>query len=241
MNRKAILWVLTLVLMVTVRAAHAQGNEPPIPAAPPEGTYVLDTLGWLSDSQEKDANKIIQKLDQDGLAEIFIITLDDCGTDKRNYRKAIMQNWGIGHSNNSNGLLILVCWYGGDKSRRSVEQEFGPGLNGILSGEITDQIAKEQFIPSFQNEHPGDGLLGMVVYYDNLLRSPKEVNQSTESSVSTFNPLYILLIGGFIVIFIFSYIKDRKSGWSSEERYYGGDYSGGGDGGGGDSGSSTSF
>jgi uncharacterized membrane protein YgcG len=244
MNRKAILSVLTLVLMLTSRSARAQGNEPPIPAAPPDGTYILDTLDWLSSSQGEDLNTIVHKLHQDGIAEVFVITLDDCGTDKRTFRKTILQNWGIGYANNNNGLLILVCWYGGDASRRSVEQEFGTGLNGVLSGEITDRVAQEQFIPSFQNEHPGDGLLGMVIYYDAMLRSPKEAPQPTQSSSSSFNPFYVFLFGGFIVIFIISYFVDRKGGATSDGRYYGGDYGGGGDsgsGGGGDSGSSTSF
>jgi uncharacterized membrane protein YgcG len=247
MNRKYILWVLALLLMVSGRSAHAQGKEPPIPVAPPEGRHVLDTLNWFSKGQEEDVNRIVDQLDRDGIADIFVVTLDDCGEDKRNYRKAILQNWGIGQASGNNGLLILVCWYGGDTSRRSVEQEFGPSLNGSLSSEITNRVAKEQFIPSFNDDHPGDGLLAMVVYYDALLRAPKEIKESSQPSQvsnSTIDPFYIFLLGGFVVIFLISFFVDKKNG-SRSENYYGGDYrEGSGDGGGasgGDSGSSTSF
>src|SRR5262245_36840588 len=112
--------------------AYAQGNEPPIPDVPPPGTYILDTLNWLTSQQETEMNALIKRLEQDGLAEIVVVTLDDCGTNKTQYRKAVLQTWSIGHADDD-GLLILVCWYGGDKSRRSVEQEFGPRLNEILS------------------------------------------------------------------------------------------------------------
>jgi uncharacterized membrane protein YgcG len=233
--------------MVTSRSAHAQGNEPPIPAAPPEGRHVLDTLNWFSKDQEEDVNRIVGQLDRDEIADIFVVTLDDCGEDKRNYRKAILQNWGIGQASGNNGLLILVCWYGGDISRRSVEQEFGPSLNGSLSSEITDRVAKEQFIPSFKDDHPGDGLLAMIIYYDALLRAPKETKESyqpSQASSSTIEPFYIFLFGGFVVIFFISLFVDKKNG-SQRENYYGGDYrdgnSDGGGGGGSDSGSSTSF
>src|SRR5512139_3522403 len=110
-----------ILLLLGVVSAKAQGEQPPIPPAPSSGKYIYDELDWLTPEQEGNINSVVQKLDQDGVAEIALVTLDDCGLDKQSFRKSLFDRWGIGHADDNDGLLILVCWYGGDASRRSVE------------------------------------------------------------------------------------------------------------------------
>jgi uncharacterized membrane protein YgcG len=187
MNRKISMCLFVMLSAFVWIPAYAQGDEPPIPDGPPQGTYILDLLDWLTSQQETEINALIQSLDQDGLVEIAIVTLDDCGTDKTQYRKSLLQAWRIGQANNDDGLLILVCWYGGDKSRRSVEQEFGSGMNRILSSDITDRVAKENFVPMFQDDRPGDGLVAMVKSYDTILRSPKNAPSTSHQPLLAFS------------------------------------------------------
>jgi uncharacterized protein len=176
MKRKYLLLTAALLMVLSV-PVYAQGNHPPIPDPPTDGTYIHDELNWLTNDQETEINSIIQLLDNDGLAEIGVVTLNDCGTDKLAFRKSLFDTWGIGHADNNDGLLILVCWYGGDKSRRSVEQLYGPGLNGILSSDKTDQIVQDYFIPAFQQEHPGEGVLAMVSAYEKMFRGDNALLQ----------------------------------------------------------------
>ena len=130
----------------------AQGSEPPIPPAPIDGSVVLDTLNWLSSAQEAEINSINKKLDDDGIAQMAVVTLDDCGGDKVKFRNDLFRAWGIGHKNDNDGLLIMVCWYGGDPSRRSVEQTTGLGMEGFLPDELTSKIAKRTLYPLFSRK-----------------------------------------------------------------------------------------
>lgn len=234
-----ILFFIAMILLLTSAPVRAQSDNPPIPNPPASGRYVLDQLNWLTADQEGLINNLAAQLDQNGLAILEVVTLSNCGSDKTAYRKSILHSWKMGHTGKEDGLLILVCWYGGDKSRRSVEQEFGSGLNSFLTGEKTDQIARQRFVPAFQQNRPGDGLIAMVQDYDSLLRKGP-----AKSSGFNFDPDslgFFLIVGLGIAAILFS---QRRKGSSQGDTYYG-DYGGGGyDGGGGGSdggGSSTGF
>lgn len=246
MKKNLLIWLILLLMIVI--PARAQGSEPPIPSAPPDGMYILDELGWLTDAQERNINNTIVALDRDGLAEIAVVTLNNCGSDKEAFRKSLFNSWGIGHTDDNDGLLILVCWYEGDSSRRSVEQVYGPGLNGILSSEKTAQIAQDEFVPSFQADKPGDGLVDIVIRYDMLLRGQAGSSNPLESIVRFFTEneviqliLMLLVIGivtwgfdKFVPQSFREHFRRDDDGSNSASGFGGGSSSGGG-------GSSTRF
>lgn len=190
---------LSFALPGSLKLALAQEN-PPIPPAP-QGTFILDTLDWLTPAQEAEINVINEKLDLEGIAQIAVVTLDDCGADKKKFRHELFNTWGIGHANDNDGLLILVCWYGGDKGRRSVEQEIGYGLETTLPGTLTDGVAKQYFVTAFEATHPGEGLVAMVKRYDGLLH-PLSASQSL-----TFIFLGVL---GFVAVLIIVLLARRQ-------------------------------
>ena len=181
-----------LVLSLQQSSVHAQGIEPPIPPAPTGGNVVLDSLDWLSSSQESEINSINRKLDEEGIAQLAVVTLDDCGEDKQKFRNDLFRTWGIGHANDNDGLLVLVCWYGGDPARRSLEQETGYGLEGTLPDILTGRVVDEIFIPAFQANSPGEGLVGMVREYDRILRAEPQ-STSLPSSNQINMPLAWLI------------------------------------------------
>jgi len=246
--------LLAMVFLVLVAPpVRAQSNEPPIPASPPDNKYVLDELDWLTNDQETQINGIIQRLDNDGLAEIAVVTLDNCGTDKLTFRKSLFNAWGMGHTNDNDGLLLLVCWYGGDESRRSVEQEYGPGLNGLLTGERTDQIVQDNFAPAFRQERPGDGLVTMVRTYESIFRGTNSNQSNFFADYYYFVILMIIWLGIVVAVIIIRQIRGtsniskgnkrkRKSRHPDRELWWygdGGSSSSGSDGGGGFDGGSS--
>jgi uncharacterized protein len=248
MKRIQLIFAMFLISLVSV-PVHAQNGEPPIPARPAEGHYVLDELDWLTGKQEADINAIVRELDNDGLTEIAVVTLDDCGSNKEAFRKSLFDTWGIGHRDDNDGLLILVCWYGGDESRRSVEQVYGPGLDRVLTSAKTDQIAQDEFVVGFRLGHPGNGLLSMVHSYDALLRESQSptymLTSFWESLPGWMQPA--LLVGLVLAaMYLINRIFPGWLRWDREnyphDRDYGGS-SGGFDGGSssGGGGSSTRF
>ena len=194
MIRYILIGMCLLILSGQPCSVLAQGIEPPIPPPPTGGNVVLDTLAWLTPSQESEINSINRKLDEEGIAQIAVVTLDDCGDDQQKFRNDLFRTWGIGHANDNDGLLILVCWYGGDPARRSLEQETGYGLEGTLPDILTGRVVDELFIPAFQDGRPGDGLVAMVREYDGILRDePQSVPPSSSSEINL--PLAWLIIG----------------------------------------------
>jgi len=234
MNHK-LFFFLGFATLLFATPVVAQSGKPPIPNPPPSNSYVLDTLNWLSEAQEQEIIRIARQLDLEGEAQIFVATLDDCGSDKRQYRRDIFNAWNVGSHKREGGLLILVCWYQGDKSRRSVEVKTDEKMQSIISDARTAKIAENNFVPAFNENQPGVGLVKMVMAFDNVIRS--------EKPASLFSPQQLKNVALIIVIglVIFSYIRQRKDGRGSDDGWYGesggfGD-SGGGDGGG----SSTSY
>jgi uncharacterized membrane protein YgcG len=234
MKTKAVFFI-TFIFALLSAPVQAQSDNPPIPNRPPNGTYILDELNWLTVDQTAFINSLSTQLDNDGMAVLEIVTLSNCGADKKIYRQSILHSWGIGHPNKNDGLLILVCWYDGDKNRRSVEQEFGSGLNKFLTSEKTDQIAQQRFIPAFQQNRPGDGLVEMVKDYDSIFR--KSVQKPSKTNLDSNLILVIVIVTGLFVATLFP--KKRKPSDSTGDYYSDGGFDGGGGSDGG--GSSTSF
>ena len=174
MKKLSIILGISLLLFLSSMRALAQGNDPPIPPVPTDGSVVLDTLDWLDSIQESRINTINRQLDEDGIAQIAVVTLDNCGEDPQRFRNELFRTWGIGHADDNDGLLILVCWYGGDESLRTLEQETGFGLEGVLPDILTSRVARDYFVPAFQEDRPGEGLLAMVQQYDSILREDGE-------------------------------------------------------------------
>ena len=243
MNRKLFLLIVLAVLFFTTRV-HAQGGEPPVPAEPQSDVYVLDTLGWLDESQEGMINVIARKLDAEGTAQIYVATLDDCGSDKTQYKRDIFAAWKVGTEKTSGGLLILACWYGGDTSRRSIEVRTDEKMQSVVSDALSAKTAEDNFVPAFKENEPGVGLVKMVVAFDKVIRGEKPAEI----------PLSLIVIGtmaGTILLIVLAAIDWKRLrngegfGWvSGEGSGSGGEYYGGGDGGGGGGdggGSSTGF
>ena len=193
MNKLWITFGIFMLLILIPSQALAQGVNPPVPPVLSGGNVVLDTLDWLTPSQETEINTINQKLDQEGIAQIAVVTLNDCGEDKQKFRNELFRAWGIGHTDDNDGLLILVCWYGGDQSRRSLEQETGYGLEATLPDVLTSRVVDQEFIPAFQSNRPGDGLIAMVRRYDGILHEKIEI-----SSIEPINQNLAFLLTGII-------------------------------------------
>lgn len=244
MKRVALVSCLLIAFLLPF-GVFAQGQDPPIPASPPAGSYVLDNLGWLSSSQEQQIDLTVAKLDSENLAEIAVVTIDNCGDDKQKFRNDLFREWGIGHKERNDGLLIMVCWYGGDKSLRSLEQEVGYGLEGDIPDLLTSKVAQEYFVPAFKTGAPdsevissgkaGDALVAVVNVYDGIVRGDTPQKLQAESGGSSVNIWLIIIVVVVLVILLVLAIL------FGEELGGGGGYSSGGGGWGDSSSGGSSF
>lgn len=145
--------VLCFLVLVTLGACLAPPEEAAIPQQPTrEGVYVVDTLNWLTPDQESSINATVAELDRAGVAQIAVVTLDNCGPDSQQFRLDLFREWGIGHKDVNNGLLILLCWYGGQEGNRSLEVEVGPRLEEVLPDTLGARIFERVFVPYFEDK-----------------------------------------------------------------------------------------
>jgi uncharacterized protein len=246
--RRTTSWIIFWLILFCLYIPTTSFAESQIPAPPPDG-YVLDTLDWLSGPQETEINTIVSKLDNDGLAEIAVVTLNDCGNDKQKFRNDLFRNWGIGHANDNDGLLILICWYNGNKETRSLEQEVGYGLEGTIPDLLTSKIATQYVGAALKTDisqdlitqsggKAGEALVATVKAYDSIIRGnmPEELKNKNYSGIFI---LIILIIIIAIVFLIFLVSVLNISGGSYGGGYYSGSSRSGG--GGSNSGSFGSF
>lgn len=224
--------VLTFLVSTLAVPAFSQGSEPGIPPVTVNGNFVLDQLNWLTTSQEEEINAIVTRLDSLQLAQIAVVTQHDCGDDSVSYRNQFFRTWGIGHKDKNNGLLLLVCWYGGDRDRRTVEQEVGYGLEGILPDLLTRMVFEQHFVPAFTSDKAGDGLVEMVKAYDKIIRGESNAvtNQRQVTSADFFLsgawlrlvclswPVFFFIIILFFALVLVSGKNKSGSSYSSSTR-----------------------
>jgi uncharacterized protein len=229
-----VLYSLLVAFMVATLAssALAQGSEPPIPPATVNGNYVLDQLDWLTTEQEAEINAIVSELDTHNMAQIAVVTQNDCGADSQTYRNTFFRTWGIGHKEKNDGLLILVCWYDGDTSRRKLEQEVGYGLEGMIPDTMTARVAQQYFVAAFKtgkeaaqvvaDHDAGAALVRMVKAYDGIIRgdTPVELQKTEGDGSSALSLLLIILVILVVLIVLIAWLSDGSG--------YSGGYSSGG-------------
>ena len=179
--RSLFMFLLLAANLLLPGVVSAQGSLPPVPPAPVNG-YIVDQKGWITPEQATEINQIITALDNEGIAEIAVFTTDDCGSDVSAFRLLVLNTWGIGHANDNDGLLLAVCWYNGNPDLRTMAQEVGPGLQGILPDVLVNKVAKEIMRPHIAIEQHGAGLLAMVRAYNEILRGG-DYNQAIERAI----------------------------------------------------------
>lgn len=207
-----------LVLMVGSGVALAQDG---ISVPEPVG-FVNDYAKQCSPERVSALENKLSSLKTDTTVEVAIATFNDCGQDPVGYRTQVFRTWGIGNPEKNNGLLIMVCM----GPKRSLEQEVGYGLEGVLPDLLTKTAAEEQFVPAAKQGDICQGLSNLVDYYDPILRGEKEVQAAPPQNPGMDPALLCLIVIIVIVVLVLIVIALSQVGGSGGRRYSGGYYGG---------------
>ena len=201
----------TLIFFVLMQVPGIEliAQVPPRPEPP---RLVSDFAGILT-AQELSALEIkLVEFSQQTSNQIVIVTLNSLGgMDRSQMAYSIGQQWGVGRSDFSNGLVILVK----PKIANERGEAFiatGYGLEGALPDATCRRIIDNEMIPHFMNDDYYSGLnaaLNIIIPITKNEYNHQEYMNQTEGS-----PL-----GGFlIIIIIFAFIialARRKGGGSN--------------------------
>lgn len=222
---------LFIVLLLSVAALNVSAQAE-IPNPPHDGR-VLDNLGWFTSAQKTELNTLIMRLDTDTTAEIAVVTLNDCGDDHPKFRNDLFRTWGIGKKSQNNGFLLLVCWQDGSASR-TIEQEVGYGLEGVLTDTFVRSTSQQNFNPIWPKKGQSDteaatqqvissgkaaeALITIIKAYDTELRKyyadPQNYKPEAASGLSRpfwlGLPLWFWLLVALVIIIFAAVVRSTR-------------------------------
>lgn len=194
---------------------------------PYEKSWIHDYANVIDESTESSINALGDELDLNGYGQMVFVVVEFLdGYDVEDYAYALFNNWGIGHSDDNDGVLVLISV--GDREYHFLQ---GKGLEKILSSSDLGEIADEELIPSLANDNYNQGLLNtakeisdrLTNYYAyNNAGNPGEsdVTNSTSSSFSFILTSFLFELITFLIIIAIMFAFLNLIGGARRRRYY---------------------
>lgn len=171
-------------------------------AIPEPVGYVNDFANVLSPQSEAEINAVARSLaDQQGI-ELVIVTLSSIEPETpENYRLKLFEQWGIGGSEDSGLLVMLVA------DSRHIQVEVGYGLEGVLPDGKVGAILDQFVIPHLARNDYNRGMVEAAkAYQAELIGESFLLESGNEVDTNGVSPFII-----FLVIAIIVSIVSRKS------------------------------
>jgi uncharacterized protein len=181
-------------------------NALAVPARPTD-IPIVDQTGTLTAEQKASlAAQIANEREKSGneIAIVVIPSLQDESIEE--YSLNIARTWGIGTSQNNNGVLLLVV-----KNDRLMRIEVGTGLEGALTDAQAGRIIRNDITPLFRENKYYEGIqTGLTGIIDSI-------NGEYTATASNTNPTrfpWELLLGiGFLAFSWLGSILARTKSW----------------------------
>jgi uncharacterized protein len=206
------------------------------------GRWVVDNAGLLSPEERRGLSGMLEAYAAATTDQIVILTVPGLeGEDLADYANRVARDWGVGHKEKNNGVLVLVA-----KAERKVRFEVGRGLEDRLPDITCKRIQEDIVVPLFKEGRFGAGLAAGIKAMEQALgHKPVEglkkhaaTGQGGELSVLpwwAWLAIIALVLGGskmfagdpfFLIGLLLSLLSSRGGGG------FGGGYGGRGGGGG---------
>lgn len=211
-----------LLSFITVLALLFSSRIYAFDLQPFENSWIHDYANVISPTTETSINEIADALDENGYAQLVMVVVDFLdGQDVEDYAYSLFNTWKIGHSDDNDGVLVLVSV--GDREYYLLQ---GKGLEKILKSSDLGDIADEVLIPELINDDYDNGLLLTANAISSHLSNYYQYNQpgnpgesvSGVSNTSKMIAYFIMqLIFAIILLIILVYLIRI---FSRSPRYY---------------------
>ncbi len=167
-------------------------------------TYVNDYAEILDAAQEQEISSKLAALQQQGLAEVAIVTIPSLeGRDIDGYALELAQG-NLGDSEKNNGLLLLIA-----VEDRKYRFEVGRGLEPIFNDAKIGRIGRTYLVPAFKEEKYGEGIIAATQAIEQELHDPTALEQS--EPISPIKALAFVFITLSIFASVFGFIARKVS------------------------------
>lgn len=194
---------------------------------PYEKTWVHDYANVIDEATETSINTLGDTLDLYGYGQMVFVVVEFLdGYDVEDYAYALFNEWGIGHSDDNDGVLLLVSV--GDREYHLLQ---GKGLEKILSSSDLGEIADEELIPYLAIDDYSQGLLSSAreisdrlsqyYAYNNAGNAGEaDISVDTSNSFSTIMFGFLLELITFLIIIAIMFALLSYIGRSTRRRHY---------------------
>jgi uncharacterized protein len=149
--------ILTIALL-GVTLLNAQ-----IPERPTPPRLVNDFAGVLDKNEYTSLEQKLEQFARETSTQILVVTVDDLqGNDAGDYAFRLGEQWGVGQSENDNGIVILLKPKTGNENGQ-IFVATGYGLEGVLPDAVVNgDIVDTEMIPQFQKNNYYKGLVNGI-------------------------------------------------------------------------------
>lgn len=127
-------------------------------AIPPNDGWVTDLADFLTPSQERSLEALMESYKVGSTHEIALLTVPDLkGRSLERFALEVARGWGLGTVERSNGALLLVS-----RGDRKIRIEVGRGLEGTITDSISGRIIRDVIAPEFKRGRFYEGLRGGI-------------------------------------------------------------------------------
>ncbi|MDQ3020136.1 MAG: TPM domain-containing protein [Bacteroidota bacterium] len=260
MINKFLIYLFLLISLIVSSFSFTQNSNDKILSENPTQfrQYITDETGTLTSAQIKSLNDKLRNEEKTSTNQIIVYLISSLnGESLEDVSIRLAEKNKIGKKDKNNGILMLVV-----KDDKKIRLEVGYGLEGVMTDALSSKIIRNEITPSFKTGNYYEGINKGV---DAIISAIKGEYSADKNSTETNNesntvccfgvPIFIVIIFGFIFLFIaMSIIKSvfgagrslytSKRGWDNGGWGGGGFFGGGGSGGssgGGFSGGGGSF
>ena len=113
--------------------------------------YILDDLGYLSDSAKASLNALCADFNHKADLELAIVLLDKIDDDPFEFGQRLYNQWGLGR--NGRGLLLTIL-----TENRGWQFNTGTGAEGIFPDGLLYQVGTRKLVPNFRKGNYAKGI-----------------------------------------------------------------------------------
>jgi uncharacterized protein len=208
-KRKSSLVLLVLVVLLFFTPfVQVQAGEN-IPQASHE-FYVYDEANIINEELSQYIIQINKDLYQQTGAQIVVAVINSLeGGTIEEYSNQLFREWGIGSSQENNGVLLLITL-----EEKFAWIEVGYGLEGAIPDGKAGEILDQSIIPYFRQEQYSQGILQGFQSILNIVEqeyqigvspqiTPQNNHENTQNESQEMSLLQKILLIGAIIVFLF--------------------------------------
>lgn len=144
--------------------------------------HVSNPDGVLSAETQARLDAMLRQLRDSTSAEVEVVAVNDiAGDDPDMFATRLFEKWGLGKSDNDNGLLLLIV-----KDKHKAVIRTGYGLEGVLPDVACGRLLRDVMFPAFRSGDFDGGTLRAVAMIGRVIADPSTAGEVMSGNADNY-------------------------------------------------------